>query len=445
MKNDARKMVVKILRQIEVDDQFSHLTLKDILHSSDVSDIDRRFITSIVYGVLENKLLLDFYIRKLSSLRFGKINHEVVNILRMGLYQLAFMDRVPDSAAVNESVKLAKKVSPKYGGFVNGILRSFIRADKQIELPDRKKHPSTHLSIKYSHPEWLVEKWLKEYGAKFTEELLIANNGVPDLWVRVNTLKISPELFMSHLSDAGVKAEQSGVIPEAIKIISLNENSIETLIGFKEGWFTVQDISSMCVAEASDVKQGDLVVDVCAAPGGKSTHLAQKMNNIGTIISRDLYPQKLDLIKETRNRLGIEIIDTQVYDALQYDEKLFEKADLVLVDAPCSGFGIIRRKPDIKYNRTKEDLSSLVEIQLKILETASSYVKANGELIYSTCTINDDENKAIVEKFLEHHSQFALVNITGVPWVNKQGMVELYPNLQGTDGFFIAKMKKRKL
>lgn len=444
MKNNARKIAIKILRQIEVDEQFSHLTLKEILHTSDVSDIDRRFIVNIVYGVLENKLLLDFYIRKLSSTRFGKINHEIVNVLRTGLYQLAFMDRVPDSAAVNESVKLAKKVAPHYGGFVNGILRSFIRADKKIELPDRKKHPLTYLSIRYSHPEWMVSKWVEAYGESFAEELLKANNNVPDLWIRVNTLKINPEALMATLEEAGVEVEQSSVIKDAIRIKSLNENAIDKLVGYKEGWFTVQDISSMCVAEISEVAPGDFVVDVCAAPGGKSTHLAQKMNNKGTIISRDLYPQKLDLIKETRDRLGIEIIETQVFDAMQFDDRLLDKADTVLVDAPCSGFGIIRRKPDIKYNRTIEDIGHLIEMQYKILETSSSYVKKGGYLIYSTCTINTDENAAIVEKFLDHHPQYDLVKITGVPWVNDQGMVELYPNLQGTDGFFIAKMKKRE-
>lgn len=442
MKNNARRLALKILKKIEMEEQFSHITIKEMLKSSEVTDIDRRFITNIVYGVLENKLLLNYYIRKLSNVRYGKINKEILNILRMGLYQIAFMSKVPDSAAVNESVKLAKKFSPQYSGYVNGILRSFIRSSGVIELPNRDKHLVTHLSILYSHPEWMVEKWIEEYGETFTESLLKSNNETPKLWLRVNTLKIQRNELINRLEAEGVKAIPSEWIEEAIMVENLNEHSIETLIGFSEGWFQVQDVSSMCVAKASNVHEGAFVVDVCAAPGGKTTHMAQLMKNTGRIKARDLHPQKLKLIEESAHRLGMDNIETEVFDATHFDMSLKYLADIVLVDAPCSGLGIIRRKPDIKYNKSIEDLESLAEIQFNILETASEYVKSNGTLIYSTCTINADENIKVVEKFLLHHGHFKLSEISDLPGVQSNGTVMLFPNVDQTDGFFIAKMTK---
>ncbi|MBM7560539.1 16S rRNA (cytosine(967)-C(5))-methyltransferase RsmB [Fusibacter tunisiensis] len=443
MKIEARKESVKILRKIDVEGSFSHLTLNDALSNPELSDMDRRFIMSIVYGVLENKLLLDYYIRKLSTLRFGKINHEIVIILRMGLYQLIFMDRVPDSAAVNESVKLAKKIGNRYGGFVNGILRAFIRMQKTIELPDRKRHLSTHLSILYSHPEWLVEKWLKAYGATFTEALLSANNSVPELWVRVNTLKTDSDTLIKDLAEEGVDSHSATILPDALQIKASHSQRIETLKAYKSGLFSVQDISSMSVGAISGVQPGDFVIDVCAAPGGKSTHMAQLMSNKGRILARDISPQKIGLIQENSERLGIDILEVQVFDAMKYDDTLTGTADVVLVDAPCSGFGIIRRKPDIKYNKSEADLQALTEIQFKILETASEYVKPGGVLIYSTCTINDEENGAIVHEFLRHHPQYVLTPVSGVPGVTEEGTVQLFPNVHASDGFFIAKMTRR--
>jgi 16S rRNA (cytosine967-C5)-methyltransferase len=442
MKNNARRLALKILKQIEMEDQFSHITIKEMLKSSEVTDIDRRFITNIVYGVLENKLLLDYYIRKLSTVRYGKINKEILNILRMGLYQIKFMSKVPDSAAVNESVKLAKKFSPQYSGYVNGILRSFIRMSGNIELPDRNKHLVAHLSISYSHPEWLVEKWLNEFGEEFTESLLKSNNETPKLWLRVNTLKIQRDEFIDRLEAEGIKVFPSEWMEDAVMVENLNEHSIDSLVGFNEGWFQVQDISSMCVSKISNVKPGDTVVDVCAAPGGKTTHMAQLMKNTGQIIARDLHPQKLKLIEESAERLGINMIKTEVFDATHFDVSLKYLADIVLVDAPCSGFGIIRRKPDIKYNKSIEDLNSLTEIQYKILETSSEYVKSGGTLIYSTCTINADENIKMVERFLSHHVHFKLMKISDMPGVESNGTITLFPNVDQTDGFFIAKMTK---
>ncbi|GAU78745.1 16S rRNA (cytosine(967)-C(5))-methyltransferase RsmB [Fusibacter sp. 3D3] len=459
MKVNARKMALRILGQIDKDKSFSHIALNRYFEQYEMDSIDRRFISYLVLGILENKILLDFYIRKLSKLRFGKIHHEVVIILRMGLYQIEFMSKVPDSAAVDECVKLAKKINPEQGKFVNGILRTFIREKDKIEFPDAKRHPSTYLSILYSHPEWMVERWMDQFGISFTETLLKANNNSPDLIVRVNPLKTTKEALMRHLDEAGVVYEPSRYIKDALVIKSLNALSIDVVPGFEEGFFQVQDESSMFVGILSDVKEGQTVVDVCSAPGGKATHVAQLMNNTGVVYARDLHEHKLSLIMENVERLGLDNIKVQIFDAQLFDKALEHKADVVLVDAPCSGLGIIRRKPDIKYNKSIEELLELSELQKQILSTSSEYVKDQGTLIYSTCTLNFEENEAVVRWFLEHHPKFeldgdqgghlsivnrALLTEKGLGLLADTEMLTLYPNQHGTDGFFIAKMIKVK-
>ncbi len=460
MKINARKMALRILGQIDTEKEFSHIAMGQYFDQYEVDSIDRRFISHLVLGILENRMLLDFYIRKLSKLRFGKINHEIVNILRMGLYQIEFMSKVPASAAVDESVKLAKKVSQDYGKFVNGILRTFIREKDRLDLPDPRRHPSTYLSIKYSHPEWLVEKWLTQYDRAFTEALLKANNQRPDLILRVNTNKINKQTMAEKLKAAGIIFTDSELIKDAFVVKSLNELSLMTVPGFAQGEVIVQDESSMLVGILSDAEDGQTVVDVCSAPGGKATHVAQRMHNTGVVMARDLHEHKLGLITENAQKLGLTNIEVKAYNALTFDKSIEHQADLVLVDAPCSGLGIIRRKPDIKYNKSPEELDDLVELQRKILETSSEYVKDGGVLMYSTCTLNRDENEGVVEWFLEHHSKFKLdtdemtggiklskaseelLTTSGNELVRASEMVTLYPNVHGTDGFFIAKMIK---
>lgn len=455
MKVNARKMALRILGQIDTDKSFSHIALNRYFDQYDIDSIDRRFISYLVLGILENKILLDFYIRKLSKLRFGKIHHEVVNILRMGLYQVEFMSKVPDSAAVDECVKLAKKISPEQGKYVNGVLRTFIREKDKIELPDAKRHPSTYLSILYSHPEWMVERWIDQFGKSFTETLLKANNSSPNLIIRVNPLKITMASLQKRFDEAGVIYEPSRYIKDALVIKSLNELSINSVPGFDEGLFQVQDESSMFVGILSDVKADQTVIDVCSAPGGKATHVAQLMANTGTVYARDLHEHKLSLIIENVERLGLHNIKVEAFDAELFDKELEHKADVVLVDAPCSGLGIIRRKPDIKYNKSIEELTGLSNLQRQILSTSSEYVKDQGTLIYSTCTLNFEENEAVIKWFLEHHPKFeldldqgghlseahkALLTEKGFNLLKDTEMLKLYPNQHGTDGFFIAKM-----
>lgn len=440
MKINARKMTLQMLNEMDRTGQFSHVILDRTLRTQQLDADDRRLVSQLLFGVLENKLKLDFYIRKMSAQRFSRIHPSVINILRLGFYQLEFMDKIPDSAAVNESVALAKAISEKDAKFVNGILRNFIRMDKKLDLPEKHKHFVTYLSIKYSFPEWLVTFWLNDYGAEFTENLLASSNETPKLSVRTNTLKTTPESLLDAFSKLGVVCEISDRIPEGILIHDMNHLAIKQLPGYDAGHFIIQDISSMHVGALSEVKAGHLVIDVCAAPGGKSTHLAQLMNQKGRVIARDNQIDKLSRIEENAKRLELTNIETQLFDALEVDPEYVGKADLVLVDAPCSGLGIIRRKPDIKYNKTPDSLNELIEVQSTILANASQYVKTGGIIIYSTCTINPRENQEIVEAFLRNHKDFSLVPITQEN--DKDAMLTLYPNVHGTDGFFISKMKK---
>lgn len=439
MKINARRMALKILNRIEIEHEFSHHALASFFQSYEVVAIDRRFISNIVLGVLEHKMLLDFYIRKFSKLRFGKINHEVVNILRIGMYQVLFMDKVPESAAVNESVKMAKRISGSQGNYVNGVLRSFVREYETIAFPDPIKHLDEYLSIKYSHPKWMINMWLEHYGRDFTEDLLKANNLIPPLSLRINTSKITREEYGELLRAKGVDFTLSELVSVGISVLNLNQLAVEDLPGYQEGWFQVQDISSMKVTEVSGVKEGDFVIDVCAAPGGKACHMAEILKGTGKVLARDLHEHKCEIVRENAKRMKLTNLVTETYDATHFDKTLKEKADVVLVDAPCSGLGIIRRKPDIKYNKQLEDLTSLEAIQTKILNVTSQYVKINGFLIYSTCTLNPLENEVQIRRFLKHNQQFELVNLS-----ETSEMLTLFPNVEGTDGFFIAKLKRIK-
>ena len=436
MKINARKLALRILDEIDQTGDFSHLVINSTFQRYDIESADRRFVSHIVFGVLENRLLMDYYIRKLSAQRFSRIDPSVVNILRMGLYQIAYMTKVPESAAVDESVKLAKSLSDKDSKFVNGILRSFIRAGKSIELPERNKHLVTHLSIKHSFPEWIVEMWIKQYGVQFAEALLEASNQTPKLTLRVNTLVTSIEGLVTSFEAEGIKCTVSTLVPKGIVIEDMNHFSLQQMPGFEEGAFIVQDLSSMCVGHYSGVKDNQLVLDVCAAPGGKSTHMAQLMHNTGRVLARDNQENKLNVIQENVDRLKLTNIEIELFDALELDDQLIGKADVVLVDAPCSGLGIIRRKPDIKYNKTPEGLNDLVSIQQGILKNASEYVKVGGTLIYSTCTLNPAENQEIVKWFLGQNARFEIDKIFDEKYIT------LFPNTNDTDGFFIARLKK---
>lgn len=446
MKTNPREIALKVLNEVNIESAYSNISLNRNI-SKGTSDLDSALIRELVYGTLENQIYIDYVIRSFSKVRLKKISPIIMNILRLGIYQIIFMDRIPDSAAVNESVKLAKKYSHKGSqGFANGLLRNVSRNENNIKLPDKNKEKIKYLSVKYSHPEWMIERWIKEFGFDFTESLCNANNDTPRLNIRVNTLKIDRDALINKLIKKNIKCEKTRYAKDGI--IIENPMNITGLEEFKDGLFQIQDESSMLVSQIMNPKEGSLVVDVCSAPGGKTTHIAQKMNNKGKVIARDIHNHKLELIKENSDKLGIDIIECEQFNALELDESLVGKADYCLVDAPCSGLGLIRRKPEIKWNKESTDIEDISKLQYSILENASKYVKENGTLVYSTCTIEKDENINLINKFLENNNNFKLVDFNHIidnsgEIIRKSGYLELYPNIHGTDGFFIAKMIKQ--
>ena len=447
MNINTREVSMKILIDVNRNKAYSNLSLNKHLEGN-IDKKDENLIREIVFGVLENIIYIDYILSKASKIRVKKIHPNILEILRIGIYQMIFMDRVPDSAAVNESVKLAKKYGHKGTiSFTNGVLRSISREKEKfasIDVKDKVKY----ISIKYSHPETLVKRWADEFGLEFTENLCKENNSKPKLNIRVNTLKTNKGNLILNLRKKGIECIEGKYADDALIII--NTYGITETEEFKKGLFTIQDESSMLVGQIMNPKEGSRVIDMCSAPGGKSTHIAQKMNNKGFILSRDIYPHKLKLVEESVERLGIDIIKTEIFDGLTKDNSLIESFDYCLLDAPCSGLGLIRRKPEIKLNRKVEDIESLSALQYDLIENAKNYVKVGGYLIYSTCTIEKEENNNIIKKFLKTNKNFKLVSIEdsfknsdNLPDL-KDGYINLYPHIHGTDGFFIAKMIKER-
>lgn len=435
----AREIAYKVLLDIEKNKNYSNMAINKHFKDVKISNQDRGLATEIIYGVIENKYYIDYMIDKLSKVKTNKMEIYVKTLLRMGIYQIMFLNSISDYAAVNETVNLAKKKNSKVSGFINGILRNVIRQKEEIGKV-KTKDDVDYLSIKYSYDKWMIRNWMIHFGKEFTEELLEANNERPNIYLRTNTLKITRDELIKKLEKQNIKAEKVNVVEEAIKVEHLKD--IENNNLYKEGLFTVQDVSSMLVGKVMNPKENSLVLDVCSAPGGKTTHMATLMNNTGKVISRDIYDHKLKLIKAASKRLGLTNVDVEEFDGMKLDRESIGKFDYVLADVPCSGLGIIRRKPEIKY-KEKEEFRQLPPIQKKILENASKYVKVGGTLIYSTCTIQDSENIDVVNEFLQKNKNFELVPIkeVNVDLENQEkGYMKIYPNVHNMDGFFISKL-----
>lgn len=444
----AREVSLNILYDILINEAFSNISIKKYLDEENLIHMEENLVREIVYGVLENDIYIEYIISKASKIKLKKIHPKILIILKMGIYQLIFMDRIPESAAVNESVNLAKKHGHKGTiSFVNGILRNIIR-NKEEFIKIEKKNKADYISIKYSHPKWMVERWMKEFGEDFTEDLCKKNNESPELNIRVNTLKTNKEKLKNSLNNYGFKVRDS--IYAFDSLIVENPTKITEVLEFKQGHFFIQDESSTLVGQIMNPNQGSTIIDICSAPGGKSTHLGQIMNNKGKILSMDIYQHKLRLVEENAERLGINIIQTAISDGTKMEESLINVGDYVLVDAPCSGLGLIRRKPEIKRNRKEEDIKELVNIQYKILSNAKEYLKVGGILIYSTCTIEKDENSNIINRFLEENKNFRLVSIENRLHNKenietlKDGYIQLFSHIHNTDGFYIAKLTKER-
>ncbi|MCK9267190.1 MAG: 16S rRNA (cytosine(967)-C(5))-methyltransferase RsmB [Alkaliphilus sp.] len=442
---NSREGALLILYEINEKDAFSNIAINRELRNKSYNRLDKNLITELVYGVLENQIYIDYIIEQFSTVKIKKMNPYTLNLLRLGIYQLFFLEKIPDFAAVNETVDISKKYCRRTTGFINGILRNVRRNRENIKLPSLDKNIAEYLSIKYSHPQWLVKMFLNNFDKDFTEGLLKANNAVPDLYVRINTLKITVDDCIKLFIDGGYTVEQNSFIEEAVIVKGLH--SIEQSDLYKKGYIQIQDLGSMLVTKILDPEEGDLVIDVCGAPGGKAAHMAQLMNNKGSIIARDIYDHKLGLIERNAKRLGISIIRTEKFNGNVLDKKMLNKANKVLVDAPCSGLGIIRRKPEIKYRKQYSDIRAITALQYDILKNASRYVKSGGVLVYSTCTISPKENEDIVRKFLIHNPDYTLADIGDkyrdfFPGKHPENMIQLYPNIHNTDGFFISKMER---
>lgn len=420
---NPREIALSALYEIEYNGAYSNMAVKSAL-SENTDGRDKALITELVYGVVRRKLTLDYIISKYSKTKLKKLSKYVLLILRMGVYQIYFTDKIPESAAVNESVKLAKRYCGKSAGFVNGVLHSVIRGRDTLKYPEDK---TELLSVKYSFPRDMV-KLFEELD--FCEELLASLNKEPRTTIRINTLKDEP---------TEIEAEESPLYKYARLV---NGFDMANCADYKKGKFIAQDVAAMMASVVLAPKPGDTCIDMCAAPGGKTTHLAELMENRGKIYAFDVHPHKVEIIRRNAARMGISIIEARVGDALTPNESLRGSADKLLVDVPCSGLGIIRRKPDIKWN--KEDTSQLADIQYKILKNASEYLKPGGELVYSTCTLDKRENEGVVCKFVEENEDFEFVKIElPKPLMrDNDGYITLYPNIDGTDGFFISKIKR---
>lgn len=430
----ARQIVLDLLIKTEEKGAYSTIVLDSALDKNALSPRDKSFASALFYGVLERKMTLDYIIRAYSKIEYDKIDKSAVQLLRMGLYQLLYMESVPDNAAVNETVKLAQQ---KQKGFINAILRGFLRDGCKIDYGSLEGEAL--LSVEYSCPKWLVKMWTKRFGERDTLEILKSSFGRPPLYAKVNTLKCTADELISELKKDGISAKRNRLLPDCVEIDKIG--GIEACRAYRSGLFHVQDISSQLCCKLVRPVFGETVLDMCAAPGGKSFSIAEAMGNKGEVHSFDLYDGKISMLRDGAKRLGISIITAEVNDASVYSENI-PMADKVLCDVVCSGLGVIRRKPEIKYKQ-KAALAEIPAMQRQILQTASRYVKVGGTLIYSTCTLNYDENEAIVEEFLANNKNFAPIVVPlDIENIEAGYCRNFFPHKTGGDGFFAATLRR---
>ncbi len=428
-----RRTACLILTDVEVRGAYSNLAVKRRL--AEERPPGPAFVRELTYGVLENRMLLDYMIDALIPGDVAKVKKDVLVILRMGIYQMAFMDSVPEYAAVSESVELAGRFAKGREGFVNGVLRSFQRKKDRIELPDRADDEVRYLSVRYSYAPWIVELWLERYGPTETERLLAAGNGTPRLCIRPNRLKTSRDGLAGLLAEEGFVTEPGRISENALYADGHGPDGrglLDTDL-YANGYFSVQDEAAQAAVEIMDPRPGETVMDMCAAPGGKCLACAEMMGNEGAILASDIYENRIKMIGREAARLGVSIVHTAVRDASVPDSGLEGKADRVLLDVPCSGLGVVRRKPEIKYKGCRAGAMALAEKQLKMLEASAGYVKKSGTLMYVTCTIDPYENERVTDLFTEPRDDFRVAS-------RKQFL----PETDGTDGFFICAMEKTR-
>lgn len=428
----VRELVLDILLEVNEKDQYSHLVIRDVLNKYQyLEKQERAFLTRLAEGTIEHMLEMDFIINSFSKVKVNKMKPLIRNLLRMSVYQIKYMDSIPDAAVCNEAVKLARKRGfGQLRGFVNGVLRNIVREHEHLQYPDEKLEPVRFLEVTYSVPAWMVEQWIRDFGYEQTKGICESFLKERPITIRTNLTKTTPEQLKEKLEAEGVMVGVIEKLPYAFEISGYDY--LQALESFAEGLFYVQDISSMMVAEVACPEKGNYIIDVCAAPGGKSSHLAEKMNGTGMVEARDLTEYKVSLIEENIERHGLENMNAVQIDATIYDEASKEKADVLICDLPCSGLGVMGKKTDIRYKMTAQKQKDLVQLQRQILDTVYTYVKKNGTLVYSTCTIHKDENAGNVEWFVKKYPEFEVISSE-----------QMFPGGEYHDGFFIAKLRRK--
>lgn len=436
---NSREVALNIVNRVLNEGAYSNIVLSKELNESDLSDKDRALVTELVYGTLRRKNTLDTIISNFVK-DISVMNNEVLNILRIAIYQMHFLDKVPEFAACNEAVELAKKQSVQDSKLVNGILRSYTKNPDEIDI---NGGIVDKLAYQYSFEPWFIRMIYKQYGEENGRKILQGLNQTPKVTVRVNTLKSNFDEVYDKLEEMEYDIEEGYVCPEAIVI--KGGSSIENNELFKEGLITVQDESAMIVAPLFDLKEGEVVLDLCAAPGGKTTHMAELLEGTGKVLAFDLHENKLSLIKANVERLGLNNVEVDVMDATKLDSKYVGSSDKILIDVPCSGIGIIRKKPEIKWNKNRKSMKDLVPTQRVIMENAWSYLKFGGTMIYSTCTLNKEENEENIEWFLNKYKNAKIEKVfignNDNLIYNNDGSLTILPN-EYMDGFYIAKIRK---
>jgi 16S rRNA (cytosine967-C5)-methyltransferase len=438
---NPRWVSAQILTRIERTDSYLDKLIENEFKSDKLNEKDKRLLNEITNGVMRNKLRIDWVLKKFYHGDFLKINSVIKNSLRVALYQFLFCDKIPEYAIVNEAVESVKlALSDKHSKLVNAVLRNILRQKDKIEFPDPEKDRIKYLSVYYSHPEWIVKKWVNRLGYDSTEAMLITNNKPKDISIRINSLKTDRDKLEVELLSQKIKFERSEYSDAYLTIKNFGElNALDVL---KNGSIYIQDISAGLSVMLLDPKEGERIIDICAAPGGKATFIAEKMKNTGEIIAVDIFEMRLKIVEDNFKRLGITNIKTLAYDARTL---AIEPADRVLVDAPCSGFGTLSKKPDIKWKQDPMQLEKLNQLQYEILVNAARHVKLNGVLVYGTCTIEPEENSMVIEKFLQANTNFILEradNFVPPEVVSEKGFIETYPHIHKIDGSFSARLKR---
>ncbi len=439
----ARGTAVKLLSRYENSDSYIDKLLDAELRRSELEPADRALVTELVNGTVRWQSRLDWVLTGFYHGEYAKCLPLVKNAMRIALYQIMFLSKIPAPAAINESVELVKRIKgDKHAGLVNGVLRNILRNIQTIRYPDRTENEALHLSVHYAHPQWIVKRYLERYGSAGAEELLSANTQRPMLTLRVNTMKTTVDEVERLLTEAEIKHEISPIHPSSVLITSLRD--VRSLPLFQQGFVSVQDASASLAVQLADPHPGMLVLDLCAAPGGKAVHAAELMKNQGSVVALEKYESKLRFISENADRSGCSIVSPVHGDARTFESK--NEADLVLVDAPCSGLGTLSKKPDIKWRRDIDDIRKMSVTQREILDHAARLVKVGGAIVYSTCSIEPEENTNIVQWFLEAHPEFVLDRAEDrLPAaVCTDGMMQTLPHLHRSDGAFAARLVRTR-